>query len=232
MSYEIVKNIRVIPNPENKSEYLIVCTSASNNVRPHYYEEWTYGKGKGMSKEEVEKEILKSFYNGSMQGGQSSYRKFIKQFGSWCDNTDNECLKRYCRLGKTLDKVSKRMWKLKDEYYSIHKTYDGCKESNKRVAQLSNLHDRLYNMQDLELKNTLYSHYIQAKGNKKLASKVAPFVIIDRITGEYVHKVSQRRYYTSFKRHIFTSGAVYNRVTNSDWWKKYFIIEQVSQALV
>lgn len=59
MSYEIVKNIRVVPNPENQSEFLMVCKSASNNVHPHYYEEWTYGKGKGMSKEEVEKRNLK-----------------------------------------------------------------------------------------------------------------------------------------------------------------------------
>ena len=231
MSYEIVKNIRVVPNPENKSEFLMVCKSASNNVHPHYYEEWTYGKGKGMSKEEVEKEILKSFFNGSMQGGQSSYRKFIRQFGSWCDRTDNEYLARYYRLGKTIDKVSTRMWKLKNEYYAIHKTYDGCKESNKRIVQLSDLYNRLYDMQDSELKNTLYSHYLQARKEKKIVSKVAPFVIIDKISGEYVCRVTPRRYYTSRRRHLHTSGNLYNRVHNSDWWNKYFIIEQVSQAL-
>lgn len=231
MSYEIVKNIRVIPNPENKSEFLMVCKSASNNVHPHYYEEWTWGKDKGMSKEEVEKEILKSFFNGSMQGGQSSYHKFIKQFGSWCHNTDNECLARYFRLGKTIDKVSTRMWKLKNEYYAIHRTYNGCKESNKRIAQLANLYNRLYEMQGSELKNTLYSHYLQAKKDKKIVSKVAPFVIIDRDTGKYVYKVTSRRYGLSPRRHLFTSGNLYNRVNNDDWWKEHFIIEQVSQAL-
>lgn len=230
MTYEIVKNIRVIPNPENKSEYLMVGKSACNNVRPHYYEEWTWGKGKGMAKEEVEKEILKSFYNGDMQGGQSSYFKFIKQFDTWCDKLDDNCLARYYRLGETLDKVNSRMWKLKNEYYSTHKTYNGCEDSNKRIAQLSNLYDRLYKMQDTELKNTLYSHYVQAKKNKRLASKVTPFVIIDKITGEYVYEVTQKYYRTSLRRHVFTSSTLYNRVANSDWWKKYFIIEQVSLA--
>lgn len=45
MSYEIVKNIRVIPNPENKSEFLMVCKSASNNVRPYCVESCTDSLG-------------------------------------------------------------------------------------------------------------------------------------------------------------------------------------------
>ena len=56
MSYEKVKTIKVVYNKNDG--YYISCISACNNVRPLMDEHWTHGKGKGLSKDDLEKQIL------------------------------------------------------------------------------------------------------------------------------------------------------------------------------
>ena len=69
MSYEIVKTCRVVKKDDGF--YYAVLKTASNNVYPRDYSEWTYGKDGSLTKEEIEKTLLLDFLHGNLKGGNS-----------------------------------------------------------------------------------------------------------------------------------------------------------------
>lgn len=203
MSYEIVKNIRIIPNPENKSEYIMICTSASNNVRPHYYEEWTHGIGKGYTKEQMEREILVEFFNGNLQRGQSVYSKFVKRVCSWHNIPNIREFDEYRKLDRVLDKVRRAAW----GRYSN-------KKDTPRYKQIQDLWDRLAERKKKVLEDTLYNLFHSDKYKDFRSTKVKPFTIIDKATGDYVRQLNKRTYYRCSQPVVHTSASVYNRAKN------------------
>jgi hypothetical protein len=132
MSYEIVKNIRIVPNPENKQEYIAIVKAACNNVTPRYYQTYSYCKGCGMSKAEVTKEVLYDFWAGNFAGGQSNYNKFIKSIGRFDDIPSTEPFKEYLRISKVYAEVINRLWALRNR-----------DKHNPRVKEYSDLSERL-----------------------------------------------------------------------------------------
>ena len=165
MSYEIVRNCSVLQDKET-GRYYAKLKTASNNVWPHYYEEWTYGLGdKHLTKEEIEKMLLLDFFHGNLQGGSSRFNKTVKMIREY----DRPLLDRYYKLDKVYYSVSRRMWREEDR-------------GGSRYERLSNLSKKLYDMRNEEAKTVLYNY--MKKNTKDInASKVQPFVIIDKSSG-------------------------------------------------
>jgi hypothetical protein len=79
MSYEIVSRLRL---EKNENGWYAVIKSCSNNVYPHWHEEWTYGKDKCLTKEQLQAEILLDFYHGNLKGAKNTkYGKFMTFLG-------------------------------------------------------------------------------------------------------------------------------------------------------
>lgn len=90
MSYEIVSRLRL---EKNENGWYAVIKSCSNNVYPHWHEEWTFGKDKGLTKEQLQAEILLNFYHGNLKGAKNTkYGKFMTFLGmtgrSWGAKND------------------------------------------------------------------------------------------------------------------------------------------------
>jgi hypothetical protein len=216
MSYEIVRNCSVLQDKET-GRYYAKLKTASNNVWPHYYEEWTYGLGdKHLTKEEIEKQLLLDFFHGNLQGGSSRFRKTVQMIQKY----DRQLLDRYYKIDKTYYSVSKRMWAAEDR-------------DNERYNRLSALSKKLYELRNEEAKNVLYNY--MKKNTKDInAKKVHPFVIIEKSSGLYVKKVTKTKYFTggwNNRPHLFDSKDLWLRVSKSEWWNEHFVIEQVSAHL-
>ena len=219
MSYEIVRNCRVCFDSETGTYYAVLKT-ASNNCYPHYYSEWTVGKSsdnKGYTfktKEELEKLLLIEFFNGNLQKGNSKYRRVAREI-----RKHPELLERYNKIYHAYRRVQSRFWRL--EY----------KASKKRVEQVESLCRKLYRMAENELQNRLYEFMITHKDEVKTSTKVKPFTIKEKGSQYYVRKVTKTKYYTNYsdeaKPTLFTSRALWDRVTTSSWWQERFEIEQV-----
>lgn len=79
MSYEIVSRLRL---EKNENGWYAVIKSCSNNVYPHWHEEWTFGKDKDFTKEQLQAEILLNFYHGNLKGAKNTkYGKFMTFLG-------------------------------------------------------------------------------------------------------------------------------------------------------
>ena len=96
MSYEIVKTCRVVKKDDGF--YYAVLKTASNNVYPRDYSEWTYGKDGSLTKEEIEKTLLLDFFHGNLQGGNSKYMTAAR----YCTK---DYLQDYNKANKVLDKT-------------------------------------------------------------------------------------------------------------------------------
>lgn len=197
MSYEIVRTLR-LEQKENGSWYA-VFKSACNNVRPHYYCEWTYGKDDkyNFTKEELQKEILLDFYYGNFHGGKSTkYGKFMSSLGSsWgCVNEKS----RACKTYHFYDKLRNR---LRKEY--LDTTEKGCWEfGTKEYKIYCERSDKLKKRQDREIKRYLYKEFCEFNDNCK------PTII--RIwekswknqewhgTNIYLHQYKRKRNYANF----------------------------------
>ncbi len=75
MSYDIVQKIKVEGDK-------VMITSASNNVRPHYYEKWEcYLISKTLQENgqgACDLEILKAYESGDFQGGSNKYTRALE----------------------------------------------------------------------------------------------------------------------------------------------------------
>ena len=198
MSYEIIKSISVIKNPNDSSEYVIKYCSASNNVHPRYYSEDIYGAGKGFTKEQLEKLILLDYFKGNFQKGSNKYNQTVQGIGMWySDFSDkNHPLHAYYRYSKLEDKVTKRYWKLRNKWYEKNGNRYPKEGEYPRVDELSKLISKLNKLADSSVENALYN----ALYNKEARPVIKPFVLklANRNTTVYVSKLNKRSYYTTF----------------------------------
>lgn len=157
MSYEIVKTLR-LEQKENGSWYAVV-KSASNNVYPKYYSEWTYGKDEkyNFTKEDLQKEILLDFYHGNLKGAKSTkYGKFMSFLGNigrmWgCENSNS----RACNTYHFYDKLKDR---LKNDYLAT--TKNGYWEyDTPQYQKYCERSRKLYERGNRELKRYLYKEF-------------------------------------------------------------------------
>ena len=193
MSYEIVKNLKV--KQELDGSFIAVINCASNNVYPRYFENCEYGKNKGWTKEQLEKELLLDFFHGNLQGGNSKYRKI-----AILANTLGY-LKEGFRIDALQAKLYRHLWKTNNE---------------KRKQEIQNTINRLCEKEDVAFKEGLYKCLKNGDINKPIK-----FVVRKMEYGQYLYitKVNKSSYKYGWKEHIFTDYILYNKLLKA-WWVK------------
>lgn len=195
MSYEIVKSLKV--RQAENGNWVADMVTASNNVRPLYYEKWIYGGKGNYTKEQLEKNLLLDFLYGNLQRGSSKYRKVA------LSAYDYGYLKKYSRIDRIIDGLWNRRYKA----------------SESRKKEIGLLQDKLYKMRDNEARESLYR---ALQDN----IKPIKFTIKNK-WGQYVIKVNRCTYQKGDKPRVFDNAQLYRRVTHDEWWKENFVVEIV-----
>ena len=217
MSYEIVKNCRVVQGDDGF--YYAVLKTASNNVYPRHYSEWTYGKDGSLTKEELEKDLLLDFFHGNLQGGNSKYMVAAR----YCTK---DYLQGYYKTDRVLDKVYELRYKLRSRLIALEEV-EGQEERRKliekRIKELEKLSRVLYCKRDKRGKEGLYKYF-------KEGDMINIRGVILKTRGaytEYVSIVNKCSYRLTNKETILTGRVTIARVLNNKWWKDNFDITVV-----
>lgn len=191
MSYEIVKSIAL--KQDEKGFWYADVTSATNNVRPHYYTKWKYRAEKDIeTKEELQKLILLDFYYGNFYGGKSTkYGKFMDFLGgSWgCFNESSRACKTYHFYDKLKDRV-------RVNYLENDSTTGYWEHGTPLYERYCNRYYKLKTRQDRELKNALYKEFLEFKPTCK--PTIVRFWQDNRPTGYFAFQYKRQRNYINF----------------------------------
>lgn len=238
MSYEIVKNCRV--EKAGDGSYYAVIKSACNNVHPHYYEEWTYGKGKFLSKEQLEKDLLLDFFYGNLQRGSSKYRlaakycpkSFLTRYHKM-ERIINRAYNLRCKL-QTRNKFEQELVKVLEDENTPQEVIQQCKytveqykeriaSAEYRLVELETLTDKLYTLKIDEAKEGLYLYFKTMNKEKKIKG-----VYVVTKNGYYVTRINKNSYsYSPWTKKLLTGKQTIARVLNGSYWKDNFNIEVV-----
>ena len=218
MSYEIVKTCRVVKKDDDGFYYAVLKT-ASNNVYPRYYSEWTYGKDGSLTKEEIEKTLLLDFFHGNLQGGNSKYMTAAR----YCTK---DYLQDYNKANRVLDKVYKLRYKLRNRLIALEEV-EGQEERRKliekRMDELEKLSRVLYCERNKRGKEGLYKYF--KTGNM---SNIKGVILKTHDSyPSYVSRVNKCSYRLTNKETILTGKATVARVLNNKWWKDNFDVTVV-----
>lgn len=137
---EQIKTLKIEKNKENPTEYLLIA-----NKIPYF-------KGYGLSKTDVEKQVLLEYYNEGFVGGSNKYKKLVDSV----KNTNNVINRGYEEIYKKFVRATKRLYKLQKEY---RKNYGKCltqKANYKNYNYVAKKAKGLLNMSETFLKETLY----------------------------------------------------------------------------
>ena len=217
MSYEIVKNCRVVQGDDGF--YYAVLKTASNNVYPRDYSEWTYGEKCKLKKEELEKDLLLDFFHGNLQGGNSKYMTAAR----YCTK---DYLQDYNKANRVLDKTYSLRFKLRNRLIALEE--EGQEERRKliekRIKELEKLSRVLYCERNKRGKEGLYKYF--KTGNM---SNIKGVILKTRgeVYTEYVSRVNKCSYRLTNKETILTGKATVARVLTNNWWKDNFDITVV-----
>ena len=214
MSYEIVKACRVVKGDDGY--YYAVLKTASNNVYPRYYSEWTYGEKCKLTKEELEKDLLLDFFHGNLQGGNSKYMIAAR----YCTK---DYLQKYYKADRVLDKTYSLRYKLRDRLKEVEGQEERRKLIEKRMKELEKLRRVLYYERNKRGKEGLYKYF--KTGNM---SNIRGVILKTRgAYTEYVNRVNKCSYRLTNRRTILTGRATVARVLTNNWWKDNFDITVV-----
>ena len=214
MSYEIVKACRVVKGDDGY--YYAVLKTASNNVYPRYYSEWTYGEKCKLTKEELEKDLLLDFFHGNLQGGNSKYMIAAR----YCTK---DYLQKYYKADRVLDKTYSLRYKLRDRLKEVGGQEERRKLIEKRMKELEKLRRVLYYERNKRGKEGLYKYF--KTGNM---SNIRGVILKTRgAYTEYVNRVNKCSYRLTNRRTILTGRATVARVLTNNWWKDNFDITVV-----
>ena len=217
MSYEIVKTCRVVKKDDGF--YYAVLKTASNNVYPRDYSEWTYGKDGSLTKEEIEKTLLLDFFHGNLQGGNSKYMTAAR----YCTK---DYLQDYNKANRVLDKTYSLRFKLRNRLIALEEV-EGQEERKqiieKRIKELEKLSRVLYHKRNKRGEEGLYKYF--KEGNM---SNIRGVILKTRgVYTEYVSRVNKCSYRLTNKETILTGKATIARVLTNNWWKDNFEITVV-----
>ena len=191
MSYEIVKSIAL--KQDEKGFWYADVTSATNNVRPHYYTKWKYRAEKDIkTKEELQNLILLDFYYGNFHGGKSTkYGKFMDFLGgSWgCKNENSRACKTYHFYEKLTDRV-------RNNYLTKESTTGYWEYDTPLYARYLKRNYKLKGRRDRELKNALYKEFLEFKPTCK--PTIVRFWQDNRPTGRFAYQRKRQRNSISF----------------------------------
>lgn len=214
MSYEIVKTCRVVKN--DNGFYYAVLKTASNNVYPRHYSEWTYGEKCKLTKEEIEKTLLLDFFYGNLQGGNSKYMIAAR----YCTK---DYLQGYYKANRVLDKVYELRYKLRNRLKEVEGQEERKQIIEKRIKELEELSRVLYYERNRRGKEGLYKYF--KTGNM---SNIRGVMLKTRgVYTEYVSRVNKCSYRLTNKATILTGKATVARVLTNKWWKDNFDITVV-----
>ena len=217
MSYEIVKTCRVVKGDDGY--YYAVLKTASNNVYPRHYSEWTYGEKCKLKKEELEKDLLLDFFHGNLQGGNSKYMTAAK----YCTK---DYLQKYYKTDRVLDKVYELRYKLRSRLIALEEV-EGQEERKqiieKRMKELEKLSRVLYCERNKRGKEGLYKYF--KTGNMSNIKGV--ILKTHTLYPSYVSRVNKCSYRLTNKETILTGKATVARVLTNKWWKDNFEITVV-----
>ena len=219
MSYEIVKTCRVVKKDDGF--YYAVLKTASNNVYPRDYSEWTYGKDGKLTKEEVEKTLLLDFFHGNLQGGNSKYRTAAR----YCPK---DYLQKYNKAYEVIDKAYSLKYKLKNRLIALEEV-EGQEERRKliekRMDELETLCRKVHMKKDTYAREGLYNYF------KTTNMSNIKGVILKTRNEEYTEYVSKLYLYSykfTNKETILTGKATIARVLSKyNWWKEHFEVTVV-----
>lgn len=236
MSYDIVRNLSVVQDYDGS--FYAKVKSASNNVYPHYYSEWSYGKGKQLTKEQVEKAILLDFYHGNFQKGNSKYKRAVDSI----EISRPELLEKAYRLHKVADKVRNSKWKYSNLRYNMREALKVVTDEEHikrlqaeydRYDKLSNerheLHKKIYSKYEDELKETLYL-YLYLKNSDKKTVKGIVMKRKDTYGDVYADKITSRHIMRTYKRKVITNLNSIKQVLcydSNNWYKDRYNIEVI-----
>lgn len=217
MSYEIVKTCRVVKKDDGF--YYAVLKTASNNVYPRYYSEWTYGKDGSLTKEEIEKTLLLDFFHGNLQGGNSKYMVAAR----YCTK---DYLQGYYKADRVLDKVYELRFKLRSRLIALEEV-EGQEERKqiieKRIKELEKLSRVLYYERNKRGKEGLYKYF--KTGNM---SNIRGVILKTHgLYPSYVSRVNKCSYRLTNKETVLTGKATVARVLTNNWWKDNFEVTVV-----
>lgn len=214
MSYEIVKNCRVVQGDDGF--YYAVLKTASNNVYPRYYSEWNYEEKCKLTKEELEKDLLLDFFQGNLQGGNSKYMIAVK----YCTK---DYLQGYYKANRVLDKVYELRYKLRNRLKEVEGQEERKQIIEKRIKELEKLSRVLYLERNKRGKEGLYKYF--KTGNM---SNIRGVILKTRgVYTEYVSRVNKCSYRLTNRETILTGKATVARVLTNKWWKDNFEITVV-----
>ena len=214
MSYEIVKTCRVVKN--DNGFYYAVLKTASNNVYPRHYSEWTYGETRKLTKEELEKDLLLDFFYGNLQGGNSKYMIAAR----YCTK---DYLQGYYKANRVLDKVYELRYKLRNRLKEVEGQEERKQIIEKRIKELEELSRVLYYERNRRGKEGLYKYF--KTGNM---SNIRGVILKTRgAYTEYVSRVNKCSYRLTNKATILTGKATVARVLTNKWWKDNFDVTVV-----
>ena len=217
MSYEIVKNCRIVQGDDGY--YYAVLKTASNNVYPRDYSEWTYGKDGSLTKEEIEKTLLLDFFHGNLRGGNSKYMIATR----YCTK---DYLQGYYKTDRVLGKVYELRYKLRNRLIALEEVKgqeERRKLIEKRIKELEKLRRVLYCKRNKRGKEGLYKYF--KTGNM---SNIRGVILKTRgLYPTYVSRVNKCSYRLTNKETILTGRVTVARVLTNNWWKDNFEITVV-----
>ena len=218
MSYEIVKTCRVVKKDDGF--YYAVLKTASNNVYPRDYSEWTYGKDGSLTKEEIEKTLLLDFFHGNLQGGNSKYMTAAR----YCTK---DYLQDYNKANRVLDKTYSLRYKLRSRLIALEEV-EGQEERRKliekRMDELEALCCKVRMKRDNYAREGLYKYF--KTGNMSNIKGIILKTRNEEYT-EYVSKLYLYSFKFTNKETILTGKATVSRVLTNKWWKDNFEITVV-----
>ena len=217
MSYEIVKTCRVVKKDDGF--YYAVLKTASNNVYPRHYSEWTYGEKCKLTKDELEKDLLLDFFHGNLQGGNSKYMVAAR----YCTK---DYLQGYYKTDRVLGKVYELRYKLRNRLIALEEVKgqeERRKLIEKRIKELEKLRRVLYCERNKRGKEGLYKYF--KTGNM---SNIRGVILKTRgLYPTYVSRVNKCSYRLTNKETILTGRVTVARVITNNWWKDNFEITVV-----
>ena len=173
MSYEIIKSIKV-KKSETNNEYVAEINSASNNCYPRYFSTYTCFEGKGLSKEEVEKQILLDYFLGNIQKGNNKYHNTVEKVGTWGSKRSN-LLENYYQFSLEKDRVFQNYHG--DEYFT-------------KLKEINEKYKGIYE----EVAETLYKVL-----NKEIKIKPSYYILCDKeYHQKYVAKLNTKTYRVTY----------------------------------
>ena len=217
MSYEIVKTCRVVKGDDGY--YYAVLKTASSNVYPRHYSEWTYGENCKLKKEELEKDLLLDFFHGNLQGGNSKYMIAAR----YCTK---DYLQKYYKTDRVLNKVYELRYKLRSRLIALEDK-EGQEERRKliekRMKELEKLSRVLYCERNKRGKEGLYKYF--KTGNMSNIKGV--ILKTHTLYPSYVSRINKCSYRLTNKETVLTGKATVARVLTNKWWKDNFEITVV-----